>query len=229
MQCVVRQLPWLLMSMALLGINVARARALTDSEIAILQSRNTGPTQRMAAGTLGGQLGKELNTDAPVALIRSGCGMAMQEFVSSFKFQQFPKPKLSQPEVEAMVLAAVKNPGFFEVDSTYQMREQFLFLLGPSYRSPELYQLLYDSSKRKLVESPTSFGPTFNGHWSAPDDLLVQSGGVANVDERVVATPRLWPRYWPPAPTYRMGTALGRCSGSAHHCTTPRDPIDLKT
>ena len=176
----------LLVFLTLLGTDAAYARPLSAPELAILENCKAGPTQRMQALTLGGQLGKELNTDAPAAVIRSGCEIAMQEFVSSFKYQQFRQPKLDQAQIDVMVLTAVKDPGFFEADGAYPMRERFLTLLGPSYRSAELYQLLYDSVKRKLIESPTSFGPTFNGHWSAPVDFLLDSA-VPNVEQRAAA------------------------------------------
>lgn len=178
---------WLLMFLMPLGFGAACARPLDAQELAILENCAAEPTQRMQAEMLGDRLGKERNVDAPAAVIRSGCAAAMEAFVSSFKYQQlFQKPKLDQAQIDAMVLHAVKEPGFFEADAAYPMRESFLELLGPDYRSTELYQLFYDGVKRHIIEAPASLGPTFNGHWSVPVDFLLDDN-VPNAEQRAAA------------------------------------------
>jgi ankyrin repeat protein len=181
----------LLIMLAFLSIRAAHARTLSDVEIATLNSCKIAGTQREAAAALATKLGKELNTDAATAVVHSGCQVTIGAFSSTFRDARSHQSGLAQSDVDSMVLRVIKDPAFFEVDSSYQAREIFLTeVLGsqnsPPYHSLELYQRFYDSVKRKLVESPTTLGPTFNGHWSAPDGLLIRTG-VPDVEKPVAA------------------------------------------
>src|SRR5579864_1932175 len=157
----------LLIMLAFLSIQAVHARALSDVEIATLNSCKIAGAPREAAAALATKLGKELNTDAATAVVHSGCQVTIAAFSSTFRDVRSHQSGLAQSDVDSMVLRVIKDPGFFEVDDSYQAREIFLIqVLGsqnsPPYHSPELYQRFYDSVKRKLVESPTTLGPTFN-------------------------------------------------------------------
>jgi ankyrin repeat protein len=181
----------LLIMLAMLGVHAAHARALSDRDTATLDACKTGAVQREAAAALAAKLGKELNTAAATAVVRSGCAPAIQGFSMAFRDMRSRQPGLAQSDVDSMVLRVIQDPAFFEVDESFRARESFLVdVLGsqgsPLYQSPELYQRLYDSVKRKFLESPTSLGPTFNGHWAAPDGLLINTA-VPSVEPRVAA------------------------------------------
>jgi ankyrin repeat protein len=177
--------------LAFLAVQAAHARALSDVEIATLNSCEQGVAQREAAAALAAKLGEELNTSAATAVIHSGCQIDIVAFSSAFRGARLRHPGLAQSDVDSMVLQVIKNPAFFEIDPSYQGRE--IFLVGvlasqnsPPYQSSELYQRFYDSVKRRLVESPTTLGPSFNGHWSAPDGLLINNA-VQDNERRVAA------------------------------------------
>jgi ankyrin repeat protein len=182
--------PLFYLGLVLLGVDVAHARVLNDAENATLQACKSDPAASKTAAALGGQLGMELNADVAAVLVQSGCRIAVQAFVSEFQWQRAHQHQLGQSDVDAMVLGVVKDPHYFDLDDGYPMRENFLQLAGapysPPFQSPQLYQLFYDSIKRKLIESPTSFGPTSSHHWSAPDYLLIQKD-MPNIEEPVAA------------------------------------------
>jgi ankyrin repeat protein len=188
---VTAQVRSLLIILALLAVHAAHARSLSDIEAATLNGCKTGRVQREAATALAARLGRALDTDAATAVVRSGCGPAIQAFATAFRDMRSHQPGLVQSDVDSMVLRVADEPAFFEVDESFEARVTFLVqVLGSQgsspYQSPQLYQRLYDSVKRKFLESPTSLGPTFNGHWAAPDGLLINNA-VPGIEPRVAA------------------------------------------
>lgn len=179
------------MMLAVLGLQAAHAGPLNDADIETLNSCKLGVAQREAATALATNLGKALNTDAAAAVIHSGCQATIVAFSNAFRGIRSQHPGLAQSDVESMVSQVIKDPAFFEIDPSSQGRQIFLIDVlasqnSPPYRSPQLYQTFYDSIKRKLIESPTTLGPNFNGHWSAPDGLLTNNA-VPDAERSVAA------------------------------------------
>jgi ankyrin repeat protein len=178
--------PLLCLGLALLGTGLAHGSAPDAADAETLKACQATPAQAKAAYALAARWGTELRTDIAAPLLASGCDVAVKAFVSAFEYQRSHQTRLLQSDVDAMGIGGVRDPKFFELDEGHQTREYFLGLASkpysPSYRSRELYQLFYDSLKRKLVESPGSTGPTSSHHWAAPEYLLTQSD-MAQIEE----------------------------------------------
>jgi ankyrin repeat protein len=130
-------------------MNVARARSLDATELATLRAGKQGPAQQNAARMLARKLGAEKNLDAASVLLQMRDEIAMNWYVNDYRLG-IP-PQVAQSTLDAMALAAVKDPSFNADDSSFSTRSQFLRLLGP-YQSRELFQLFYDGAKRALID-----------------------------------------------------------------------------
>ncbi len=129
--------------------DVAHARALDEAELATLRAGKQGPAQQDAARVLARKLGTEKNLDAVPVLLQLRDEIAMNWYVNEY-LRGVP-PKVAQSTLDAMALAAVKDPSFDADDTSSSTRTQFLRLLG-HYQSPELFQLFYDGAKRALID-----------------------------------------------------------------------------
>jgi ankyrin repeat protein len=147
MNCYAGPLLWF--SLALLGFGAADARTLDDTELATLRSSGDGPAQQYAARSLARKLGAEKNLDAAAILLQMRDAVAMNWYVN--EYLHGAPPVVPQSRLDAMALAAAKDPGFNADDSGWEIRSDFLRLLGP-YQSRELFQLFYDGAKRALID-----------------------------------------------------------------------------
>jgi ankyrin repeat protein len=147
--------------------DVTYARALDEAELATLRAGKQGPAQQDAARVLARKLGAEKNLDAVPVLLQLRDEIAMNWYVNDY-LHGVP-PKVAQSTLDAMALAAVKDPSFNADDSSSSTRSQFLRMLGP-YQSRELFQLFYDGAKRALIDLRA--GRTPKGYFWVDASLL---------------------------------------------------------
>jgi hypothetical protein len=152
----------------ILTLNVAHARALDEAELATLRADRQGAAEQNAARVLARKLGAEKNLDAAPILLQLRDPIAMNWYVN--EYLRGVRPNVPQSTLEAMALAAVKDPSFNADDSSSSTRSQFLSLLGP-YQSRELFQLFYDGAKHALIDLRA--GRTPKGYFWVDTGMLV--------------------------------------------------------
>lgn len=162
--------PLLSVSLVLLGFGAADARTLDDTELAALRSWGDGPAQLYAARTLARKLGTEKNLDAAPILLQMRDPIAMNWYVN--EYLHGAPPVVPQSRLDAMALAVAKDPGFNSDDSGWDIRSDFLRLLGP-YQSRELFQLFYDGAKRALIDRRAMHGAVPKRYFWVGTNMLV--------------------------------------------------------
>jgi ankyrin repeat protein len=169
--------------------DVAHARALDEAELATLRAGKQGPAQQDAARILARKLGAEQNLEAVPVLLQLRDEIAMNWYVNDY-LHGVP-PKVAQSTLDAMALAAVKDPSFNADDSSSSTRSEFLRLLGP-YQSRELFQLFYDGAKRALIDLRA--GRTPKGYFWVNTNMLVPD--LPDIEEADAALLPLIDRAW---------------------------------
>jgi ankyrin repeat protein len=168
MNCYAGPLLWV--SLTLLSFGAADARTLDDTELATLRSWSDGPAQQNAARVLARKLGAEKNLDAAPILLQMRDPIAMNWYVN--EYQHGAPSVVPQSRLDAMALAAAKDPGFNTDDSRWDIRSDFLRLLGP-YQSRELFQLFYDGAKRALIDGRALHGAVSKRYFWVGTNMLV--------------------------------------------------------
>jgi ankyrin repeat protein len=171
MNCCAGPLLWVSLGLlALLGFGASDARTLDDTELATLRSWGDGPAQQYAARSLARKLGAEKNLDAAPILLQMRDAVAMNWFVN--EYLHGAPPVVPQSRLDAMALTVAKDSGFNTDDSSWDMRSDFLRLLGP-YQSRELFQLFYDGAKRALIDRRATHGPVPKRYFWVGTNMLV--------------------------------------------------------
>jgi ankyrin repeat protein len=171
MNCRAGLLLWVSIALlAPLGFGAADARTLDDTELATLRSWGDGPTQQYAARVLARKLGAEKNLDAAAILLQMRDGVAMNWYVN--EYLHGAPPVVPQSRLDAMALGVAKDPAFNADDASWDIRSDFLRLLG-RYQSRELFQLFYDGTKRALIDRRAMHGAAPKRYFWVGTNMLV--------------------------------------------------------